>query len=138
VDWERLSGEWRGRYTVAGEDRHGVIEFKLDAVEHSASGDVLMVAPRGWTVTGMPSDREQRHRHAENTQLLSIRFVAAGDGLVRGELEPYWDPDRNCTAHALFSGSVDGDIIAGSFVSTCEGGVPVLRGRWRVDRHPSD
>lgn len=133
-DWERLSGSWRGQYTLQDRDRHGVIEFKLDAREREASGDVLMIAPSGWPVTGMPpSDRPNRPPRSA-TQLLSIRFVAADRGLVRGDLEPYWDPDRECLALTAFFGSVDGDVIAGSFVSICEDGLRTLRGRWRVER----
>ena len=133
-DWERLSGSWRGQYTLQDQDRHGVIEFKLDGREREASGDVLMIAPSRWPVTGMPSsDRAQRQPRSA-TQLLSIRFVAADHGLVRGDLEPYWDPDRECLALTAFFGSVDGDVIAGSFVSICEDGVRTLRGRWRVER----
>jgi hypothetical protein len=134
VDWETLSGNWRGQYTVTGQDRHGLIEFRLDALEREAAGDVLMISPRGWPVTGMPpSDVTQRRPHSE-TQLLSIRFVGADHGLVRGDIEAYWDPDRECRASAAFYGSVDGDMIAGSFVTTCDDGVRILRGRWRVER----
>jgi len=134
LDWDRLSGTWRGQYTVSGQERHGVIEFRLDARAHEAVGDVLLIAPRGWRATGMPPSHTMPRYPGAETQLLSIRFLAADQGLVRGDLEPYWDPDRECRATAVFSGSVDGDIIAGSFVSSCEGGLRMLRGSWRIER----
>ena len=67
-------------------------------------------------------------------ELLVIHFVTADRGMIRGTMNAYWDPDRECLANASFLGSVDGDVIAGSFVSTCDDGVRVLRGRWRVER----
>ena len=70
------------------------------------------------------------------SQLLAIRFVAADGGRIRGSMEPYWDPDRLCRASASFLGSADGDVVAGSFVSTCEDGEREWRGRWRVERVP--
>ena len=40
--------------------------------------------------------------------------------MISGTMDPYWDPDRRCRAAASFLGSVDGNVIAGSFVSRCD------------------
>ena len=69
---------------------------------------------------------------------LAIRFVAATHGMVRGTMEPSWDPDRECRAQATFLGSADGDLVTGSFVSVCDDGTRMLRGRWRVERRRAD
>jgi hypothetical protein len=135
ADWEKLAGDWRGDYSIPGRARHGVIEFRLNAPEQQATGDVLMIADRfKWPETGMPPRDGFTHLPATESQLLTIRFVAAVHGQIQGSMDPYWDPDRGCRAFATFAGSVDGDVIAGSFTSVCEDGARVLKGRWRVER----
>lgn len=52
-------------------------------------------------------------------------------------MDPYWDPDRRCTARASFTGTVDRDAISGTVVSVCEDSVRRLQGRWRVQRKPA-
>ena len=138
ADWETLSGDWRGDYTISGGDRRGSIMFRLTAATHEAFGDVLMIPDRaGWPYRGSPSAGQGAGRpHRDETQLLTIRFVAADQGMVRGSMDPYWDPDRDCRALASFVGSIDGDVIAGPFISVCEDGVRTLNGRWRVTRRP--
>jgi hypothetical protein len=140
ADWERLTGEWRGDYTMAGHDRHGLISFRLKGGAREAAGDVLMIPDRfAWPYNGMPQkDAPPGPLAQDASQLLTIRFVSAERGLVAGNMAPYWDPDRDCRAFASFTGSVDGDVIAGSFISVCEDGVRTLKGRWRVERnrHP--
>jgi hypothetical protein len=139
VQWQALAGEWRGTYRMDGYDRHGTIAFKLVALEEQASGEVLMIPERtGWPYTmdhptqGTPNARVERR-----TELLTIRFVEAADGTLNGTMEPYWDPDRRCTAHASFTGIVDGDSVSGNVISQCENDVRVLHGRWRARRNPA-
>ncbi len=139
IQWEALAGEWRGTYRMDGYDRHGTIAFKLAAIEEQASGEVLMIPERtGWPYTmngpmqGPPSGRME-----PRTQLLTIRFVEAADGTVSGTMDPYWDPDRQCTAHATFTGLIDGNSVSGSVNSVCDDNVRVLHGRWRARRTPT-
>ena len=135
AEWERLAGDWRGDYRIEDHDRYGLIEFRLKSAAHEAFGDVLMIPDRKTWPARVP-DRGLRPspNPASDAQLLTIRFVAAEAGAIRGSMTPYWDPDRECQARASFVGSVDGDAIAGTFTSVCEDGVRVLRGRWRVAR----
>jgi hypothetical protein len=137
ADWERLAGEWRGEYTMAGHDRHGLISFRLTAGAREAAGDVLMIPDRfAWPYHGMPPrEMPPAPPPQAESQLLTIHFVSASRGELVGNMAPYWDPDRDCRAFASFTGSVDGDAIAGSFISVCEDGVRTLKGRWRVERN---
>ena len=134
ADWERLAGRWRGEYTIDDRDRHGLIEFRLQAAAREAFGDVLMIPDRFSWSSGIP-DRQRPYPPPEaESQLLAIRFVAAEGGRIHGSMEPYWDPERQCRASASFVGSVDGDVVAGALITVCEDGVRSLRGRWRVER----
>ena len=121
-----------------GYDRHGTIAFKLVAVEEQASGEVLMIPERtGWPYTMNRPMPQAPPRTEPRTQLLTIRFVEASAGTLSGTMDPYWDPDRRCTAHASFAGAIDGDALSGTVTSTCEDNVRVLNGRWRARRTPA-
>ena len=134
IEWQRLAGRWRGEYTITDHDRRGLIEFRLQAASSEAFGDVLMIPDRStWPTGTLDRQHPSTPPHTES-HLVDIRFVAADAGRIHGSMEPYWDPDRQCQASAWFLGSADGDIIAGTLTSTCEDGVRVLRGRWRVER----
>ena len=138
IQWEALAGEWQGSYQMNAYDRHGTIAFKLVAVEEQASGEVLMIPEhRGWPYTvNHPTDGVPGAERVPKTELLSIQFVEALDGTLSGTMEPYWDPDRRCTARASFTGVIDRDSISGDVVSVCDDGVRLLRGRWRARRNP--
>ena len=76
----------------------------------------------------LPAPREP------GTELMTIRFVRADGGQISGRLDPYWDPDRRCRASAWFLGSVDGDVMRGTFSSVCEDRGWPSNGRWKVTR----
>jgi hypothetical protein len=139
AQWQALAGEWHGTYRMDGYDRHGTIAFKLVALEEHASGEVLMIPER----TGSPYTANRSTpgdvptKFGPRTELLTIRFVEAAGGVLDGTMDPYWDPDRQCTAHASFTGSVEGDVASGTVTSVCENDVKTLRGEWRARRNPS-
>jgi hypothetical protein len=137
IEWRRLAGEWGGEYWMRSGDRHGLITFKLMADEQAASGDVLMISDRfGWPYERYaPGPRQYREPH-DRSHLLTILFVRADDGQIAGRMDPYWDPDRRCTAVAAFHGSVDGDAIYGTVSSTCvnDPAHSSMSGRWKVVR----
>ena len=138
VQWEALAGEWHGTYQMDGYHRHGTIAFKLVAVEEQASGEVLMIPEsRGWPYTGNQANGVPPQQTGLRTELLTIRFAEAVQGTIQGTMDPYWDPDRRCTARASFSGAVQGDRMSGTVTSTCVGGIGTLRGRWRAQRNPA-
>ena len=136
AQWQELAGEWHGTYRMDGYDRHGTIAFKLVALEEQASGEVLMIPERtGWPYTMNHPDSGHVPPKAEpRTELLTIRFVEAAGGVLSGTMDPYWDPDRQCTAHASFTGTVEGDVASGTVTSVCENDVKTLRGEWRARR----
>src|SRR4051812_3853712 len=132
--WASLAGEWRGDYTMTGHDRRGLIAFRLTAAEQQAVGDVLMIPEHHAWPYGPSDGRDPRVQPIDASHLLTIRFVSAEDGGLRGAMDPYWDPDRQCQATASFIGSVHGQVIEGTFSSVCEDGVRTWNGRWRVER----
>lgn len=136
ADWEILAGHWRGSYTMSAAKRRGLIDFKLSASDEQAFGDVLMIA-EGTRVPYRPyapGDPRSGPIEAAYTQLLTIKFVRAEQGQIRGTIASYWDPDRSCQASATFLGMVQSDGIDGTFTSTCEDGLRQLRGKWEVTR----
>ena len=139
ADWELLTGRWLGDYTITASPRQGTIEFRLAAGADQASGDVLMFPAKGARPYGpyRHNSPEQGPEPGAAAQLLTIRFVRAADGRLSGALAPYWDPDRECQARATFAGEMKGQVIEGTFVTTCEDGVRQLNGRWKVTRRPS-
>jgi hypothetical protein len=137
ADLEALVGEWSGEYVGTRQHgRNGSIFFTLAAGEENARGDVLMTPERSepyrrysgeqpFVQTGEPFPRDQ---------VLTIRFVRANDGSITGRLEPYWDPDRRSEATSVFTGSLDGDRIEGTFTTTYASGAETTGGRWSVTR----
>ena len=67
-----------------------------------------------------------------------MSFVQVDNGLVRGRLAPYTDPECGCIVDTVFDGRVTGDRIEGSFTikNTLTG--TTREGRWSVKRHAPD
>jgi hypothetical protein len=136
ADWEILSGRWRGSYSTTQPGRNGLIDFNLSAGEEQASGDVLMIAENQKVPYRRypPGDSRLGPDNAQYSQLLTIRFVRAENGRISGTMAPYWDPERDCQATAVFLGDVKDRTIEGTFTSLCDDGVRQLQGRWRVTK----
>ena len=65
--------------------------------------------------------------------ILTIRFVRASEGAISGMLDPYWDPDRNCEARTVFSGTLVDWSIEGTLTTfDCGSG----GGHRPLARHP--
>ncbi|MDE3127007.1 MAG: hypothetical protein KGL38_03320 [Gemmatimonadota bacterium] len=129
---EALAGDWTGSYAGDQSGRSGSITFRISEHGDSAFGDVLMVPAQG--IGPRPVDVPAEHlRHARSPQSLAIRFVALVDHRVRGTLEPYVAPDCECRVHTTFTGTVSGDVVAGTFVTRSDDGLEQT-GRWRVTR----
>jgi hypothetical protein len=136
ADVELLTGEWYGHYL--GDEprsRRGTIVFDLTAGEDHAHGSVLMI-PAGSTRAYERHRGEPAARPGETAppEVLTIRFVRAIDGLVSGALDPYWDPERNCTARTTFRGVIQDGTISGTFTTTFGAAVTEASGRWTVTR----
>ena len=128
-----LVGEWDGGYTSRDTGRSGSIWFKLTPGEDHAHGDVLMT----------PRDAEPYRRYDPQsrldsarvpmTEFLTIRFVVVRNGELRGELEPYWDPEWRCQAITTFTGNLADDRLRGTFVTELGSGGHA-RGEWHATR----
>lgn len=130
-----LVGEWHGRY-AGPQGRAGSIVLFVKAGEDHAHGDVLMV-PEGRSQRYGPSAGGSRDASParRGLELLTIRFVEAGEGRITGMLDPYWDPDCQCEVWTSFDGRLEGDRIAGTFSSISgRRGVGRSSGAWEVRR----
>jgi len=128
-----LVGEWDGGYSSRDSGRSGSIWFKLTPGDDHAHGDVLMT-PRDAEPYQRydPQDRLGSERLAL-AQFLAIRFVMVRDGELRGELEPYWDPQCRCEATTTFTGYLTGDRLRGTFTTGLSSGGRA-GGAWQVTR----
>ncbi len=137
-DLAKLVGKWEGEYSSSATGRSGSIVFELAAVGDTAAGEVVMI-PRGWS-RPLRVTRPMDERPAEplglttDPELLRIEFVRIDGGRVSGTLSPYTDPDCGCTLRTTFVGRLDGDVIAGTFVSRHVEGGTTQSGRWKVER----
>jgi hypothetical protein len=129
-----LAGEWSGEYNGGGTGRSGSILFSLNAATDSAFGDVVMI-PRGSTQALVPAQRAPTAPYDAVTrrpQTLTISFVRVSGSEVSGRLEPYHEPECNCTLTTDFTGTLRGDTIAGTFTTT--GARGATKGEWKVVR----
>ncbi len=136
ADLEVLAGDWVGEYESAALARRGSLEFKLKAGTDQASGAVLMI-PRGRT------QPYQAEPHGEavprggdpfRTEFLTIRFIRAVNGSITGQLDRYWDPDRECYATTVFHGFTGDGVVEGTFRTIFERGAGDATGNWRAVR----
>jgi hypothetical protein len=131
-DVSSLVGEWTGEYDGGPSGRSGSIVFVLRSATDTAHGDVLMI-PRARGETATPDTRHgQLQLHAN--QVLKIAFVRVASGEVSGTLDPYTDPDCNCTVQTKFTGQLRGNTIEGTFVTRGSQLPREFTGRWRVTR----
>jgi hypothetical protein len=127
-----LAGEWSGEYTGAQSGRSGSIVLRISAGGDTASGDVVMVTNTGQRA--IPADDAREHlTHAGSADVLRVAFVRVGAGRVSGRLEPYVAPDCQCQVTTSFSGTVQHNVVEGTFVTRGPSGVE-QSGRWRVTR----
>ena len=134
-DVNPLVGDWRGNYSSAETGRSGTIAFTLRAGESSASGNVVMIPRADSLLT--PEERELvSNVSSPGRTVLKIHFIRKEGGNLNGTLDPYKDPDCDCTVTTTFQGTFrDARTIEGTF-STVPSvpGRGVTGGRWKVTR----
>jgi hypothetical protein len=132
-DLNPLVGKWQGSYSSAQTGRTGTIAFTLRAGESAASGGVVIFPKPDSLLT--PEERETMENVSDRT-LVKIHFIRKEGGTLSGELDPYRDPECNCTATTKFQGSfTNASTIEGTFttVPSAAGG-RITGGRWKVTR----
>ncbi|MEP6993300.1 MAG: hypothetical protein ABI968_02170 [Acidobacteriota bacterium] len=133
-DISTLAGRWEGEYRSEATGRTGSIVFELKSGDTVARGDVLMV-PKDSGAARAPSRLPGTSETARTMpQVLSISFVSASQGVVRGTMDPYRDPDCDCEVQTTFVGQVSGNTISGTFATTGTGATPITTGRWSISR----
>lgn len=120
-DLAALAGRWVGEYSSEATGRTGSIVFELKSGDKVARGDVLMVPKDAKDPGVMP-------------QMLTINFVNAAGGVLRGTMDPYRDPACDCQVQTTFVGRLSGDTIEGTFTTTPSGNAPITTGRWKIAR----
>ncbi len=131
-DLAALEGEWGGEYDGLESGRSGSIVFTLVAGSTTAHGDVLMV-PLGSLQALRPASEIGQEGDRVAPRVLTISFVQADDGWIRGTLDPYRSPDCGCTLVTTFSGSLTGNRITGTYVTRHQDGT-FETGKWNVRR----
>jgi hypothetical protein len=132
-DLDRMAGEWTGGYFSPESHRSGTIAFRITAHGDSAFGEVLMGIPLEENDLSLV-DLERGHSgRAHSADTLSVQFVRVAGGGVRGELEAYTAPDCECRVRTIFTGTIEGNVVSGSFLTTTEWG-GTQAGSWRMVR----
>jgi hypothetical protein len=136
IEWRAMVGTWRGSYSTADKGRRGLIDFMLAAGDDQAFGDVLMTVAGSRERYGPVHDdtRLNGASRAAYSDVLTIRFIRASAGGLRGVMAAYWDPERGCEATATFHGAIGDGRMDGTFTSLCADGVHAVQGRWSVTR----
>jgi len=67
-------------------------------------------------------------------ELDGVRLVRVENDMIRGDMDGYWDPDRQCVAHTQFYGFVSGTTIEGTFRTTYSAPFIETSGRWFVKK----
>jgi hypothetical protein len=116
VDVTLLAGRWEGTYEGIESGRKGKIEFELSSGSRVAEGTVVMNAFEG----------------PMNAKPLPIKLMEAQGNQVSGKLEPYTDPQCNCTVETEFVGTRKGRHIDGTFTTKVMD--KTQHGKWTVDR----
>ena len=82
-----------------------------------------------------PEEREMAANVPART-VLKIHFLRKEGGNVSGGLDPYRDPDCDCTVTTLFTGSfTDAATIEGTYTTVRSiPGSDIVSGRWKVSR----
>ncbi len=126
-----LAGVWVGDYRLSDGSRHGVVTFDLLPGDSVATGSVIMQRASLNTMDPLAARRDSPGSTSAD---LTVKFVQVAGGTLRGELDPYTDPDCACPVLTVFEGRHKGDRIEGTFTirNTINGERRV--GDWSVTR----
>ena len=130
---DSLAGNWEGTYRASGASRHGILRFSLPSGSDTAYGEVEITFSKALRLYGDPAGEPMPRSPC---RVLQIEFVRLDAGTIRGTLAPYWDPDCECRAVAVFDGRLIGrERVEGTFTSRrAPNGPGLLHGRWVAER----
>ncbi len=129
-----VCGDWEGEYRDASSNRAGSIRFSLEAGSDTAFGDVLMMADGRDRPFTPPADRYRDDQRRVSPRRLMISFVRIAQSRIQGRLEPYYDPECDCTVETIFVGKLSDDVLEGTYESYLGGRSTPRTGRWRAVR----
>lgn len=124
-----LAGRWVGDYRISDGSRRGVVLFDLAPGDSVATGNVIMQPASLATANSLAPRGDLPHPQGSE---LTVRFVQVESGMVRGELEPYVEPECACTVITVFEGRRKGDRIEGTFIIKNTVTKETKAGDWRV------
>ncbi|HTY41436.1 MAG TPA: hypothetical protein VMH79_06140 [Thermoanaerobaculia bacterium] len=128
-DVSALAGRWVGDYSSTETGRTGSIVFELRSGDKVARGDVLMKPKEDLQSSSTGADALKTM-----PQILTISFVSATGGTLRGTMDPYRDPSCDCMVQTTFVGRMSGDTIEGTFTTTPQAAGTISTGRWKMTR----
>lgn len=128
-----LAGRWVGTYRISDGSRRGFIQFDLSLGNDFATGMVIMQPAALVTMDALAPRGDLPHPAGSE---LAVKFVHVEKGMVRGQLEPYTEPECACPVLTVFVGRQKGDRIEGTFTikNTLTG--EIRPGSWSVVRQP--
>ena len=129
-----VCGEWEGGYRDASSSRGGSIRFSLEAGSDTAFGHVLMIPTSRDRPFTPQADRYRDDQRRESPRRLMISFFRIAQGSVQGRLEPYFDPECDCTVDTVFAGDLSDGVLEGTYESYFGGRSTPRTGQWRVVR----
>ncbi|HET9635191.1 MAG TPA: hypothetical protein VFP26_04605 [Gemmatimonadaceae bacterium] len=132
-DLDPLVGQWRGNFISSQPGRSGTIAFTLRAGESAASGNVVLFQKPDSLLTA--EERELMANVPDRT-VLKIHFLRKEGGNVNGGLDPYHDPECDCTVTTNFQGGfTNATTIEGDYTTVrAKPGNDIIRGKWKVTR----
>ena len=80
------------------------------------------------------ADRYRDDQRRESPRRLMISFFRIAQGSVQGRLEPYFDPECDCTVDTVFAGDLSDGVLEGTYESYFGGRSTPRTGQWRVVR----
>jgi hypothetical protein len=134
ADLRFLEGEWIGTYHSYQEHgRSGALLFRLEPGDDEVTGCALMRLAGQEMAEALPMTGDL-WSHIPPERLITVTFVPAADGTVRGTLGNHHDPVCGCDLRTVFTGRVQGSVMEGTYVSEHLNGAERNTGRWRVAR----
>lgn len=132
-----LSGRWSGTYQVDGPaDRlDGTLVLDMRASDEGAVGTVVLTGPDGQIFQPAPIGPATDAASAGDRPL-AIRWFAASDGMMYGDIDLYEDPTRESAALTTLRAAPASDELVGTFRTTYADGTQAS-GTWSVTREDS-